>query len=247
MVSELKKSISAILYERLTGPFYGTLIISWLIWNWKVVYATFFVSEDKLSESRIQYVSNLLTNKDFVFYYPIISTIILILVVPFIANGAYWVSLKFDNWKRNKRNTIENKQLLSVEESIALREIIVQQEDRLAQIIQGKDKEISQLKALVNMSKKTKPKEAVSLIKNTQKPEIEKFIEEYKEISKKFIFTNYIKRISEVVNSGYSITNISNDAVSFFVANDLIEKSGSVYRFTEKGKYFLKLYVNSNS
>ena len=57
MIANLKKSLSAILYERTSSPFYGTLIVSWLVWNWKIIYLTFFISEDKIELDKISYIS----------------------------------------------------------------------------------------------------------------------------------------------------------------------------------------------
>ena len=34
-MTDVKKSLNSIINERISSPFYGTLILSWLIWNWK--------------------------------------------------------------------------------------------------------------------------------------------------------------------------------------------------------------------
>lgn len=242
MISELKKSVSATLYERLTSPFYGTFVTAWLLWNWKIPYVTFFVSEKKLNTSKIEYISSQLSNVNFSVTYPIISTAVLILIFPFIANGAYLVSLRFDKWKREKRNEVENTQLLSIEESIALRESIVQQEERLDQIINNKDKEISSLKALVSQLQKNSPQK---VIESKTKFQDRRYSKEYEEISAKSLFINNIDRISKYIQSGYGFDDLPNNAVAFFVGNDLIQKKGGSYDFTEKGKFFLKEFYNS--
>lgn len=36
-LKEFGNSVNKILNERLTNPFYGTLVVSWLIINWKIV------------------------------------------------------------------------------------------------------------------------------------------------------------------------------------------------------------------
>ena len=88
MIDELKKSLSAILYERTTSPFYGTLLISWLIWNWKIVYLTVFISESSINTDKINYIVSNFNDIHCLLIYPLISTIVLLTVVPFISNGA---------------------------------------------------------------------------------------------------------------------------------------------------------------
>jgi hypothetical protein len=56
MIEETKKSIQSILYQRVSSPFYGTSIVSWLIWNWKVIYLTIFVSEKIIKKSKIDFI-----------------------------------------------------------------------------------------------------------------------------------------------------------------------------------------------
>jgi len=56
MLDDIKKSLNEIIYERTTSPLYGTLIISWLIWNWRIVYLTFFISEKKITKNKIDFI-----------------------------------------------------------------------------------------------------------------------------------------------------------------------------------------------
>lgn len=149
MIEELKKSLSAILYERTTSPFYGTLLISWLIWNWKIVYLTVFISESKINTDKINYITNNFNDVHCLLIYPLISTVILLTVVPFISNGAYWLSLKFNKWKKDQKNIVEMKQLLTLEQSIKLREQISEQEKRFERLLENKNQEIDQLKVFI--------------------------------------------------------------------------------------------------
>jgi hypothetical protein len=70
----------------------------------------------------------------------------LITVIPFASNGAYWLSMKFENWKIEKKKSIEKKQLLSFEQSLALREEIIEQQSKLDRMLGSKDLEIEQLR-----------------------------------------------------------------------------------------------------
>lgn len=151
MFDELKKSISALLYERTTSPLFGTLIVSWSLWNWKVLYLTFFISENKLiGKNKIEYISENYNDSFNLLWFPLISTAILITLIPYLSNGAYWISIKFLKWKKDKKNEVEMNQLLTLEQSIELREQISNQELKLSKIVEDKNLEIKQLNLLVN-------------------------------------------------------------------------------------------------
>ncbi|WP_406845030.1 hypothetical protein [Flavobacterium soyae] len=140
MIDDLKKSFDQIIYERTTSPFYGSFIISWCLWNWKIIYLTFFVSQDKID----YIVTNFSAFKN-IFIFPLLSSIFIITLVPFITNGAYWLSLKFNKWRVDQKNLVDGKQLLSIEQSIELREQISKQEERFAKLVEDKNLEIKQL------------------------------------------------------------------------------------------------------
>lgn len=139
------KSIKAILYDRITSPFYGTLIISWLLWNWEIPYVTFFVSESKICGTKIHYIIENCGNLNNLLLFPLISTVFLILVIPFVSNGAFWITHKFDTWRINKRNELDNKQLLTLAHSIALRTEMLELEGKIEKQLNSKDLEIKQL------------------------------------------------------------------------------------------------------
>ena len=71
MINELKKSINAALYERAVSPLYGTFLITWSLWNWKIIYLTFFVSENKLEINKIDYIVANYYSPEIAFVYPI--------------------------------------------------------------------------------------------------------------------------------------------------------------------------------
>lgn len=149
MLSEFRKSISAVLYERMTSPLYGTLIISWLIWNWKIVYLTLFISESSIDSTKIDYIIENYCNIHALVTLPLISSALLITVVPFISNGAYWLSLKFDKWRSDKKNEIERSKLLTLEQSIQIRNEMSEQEEKFKKSLDGNENEIKILKGQV--------------------------------------------------------------------------------------------------
>lgn len=155
MFDELNKSFWSTLKERTTSPFYGTFVITWLLWNWKIIFSIFFVSEKHLSVNRIEYVGSLLNIKLLLFY-PILSTAVILFLMPFITINVYRVYLYFERWKRNIKTDIEDTQLLTLEESIAIREEKVSEGERFTKALELKDKEISRLEKTINSIEKRK-------------------------------------------------------------------------------------------
>lgn len=138
MIDEIKKSANSIFNERISSPFWGTLICSWLIWNWRIVYVTFIINQDKIPGTKIDYILNNFSDINYTVTYPLISTVLLLTLVPFITNGAFWLSLKFQQWRSDQKNAIEKRQLLTLEQSILLREEIINQEKGLTHFLKAK-------------------------------------------------------------------------------------------------------------
>ncbi|MCG8734722.1 hypothetical protein [Tenacibaculum finnmarkense] len=237
-MQDIKKSISTIIYERTTSPFYGTLIISWIVWNWKIIYLTFFISENKIAKSKIDYIVENYSDTHHIITYPLISTAILITLIPFLANGAYWISLSFSNWKLTKKNLIEKKQLLTVEQSIELREQILKQEERFSKLVNDKNLEIKQLNDII-------------LERNSLKKEIiDDSLKEIKELAERFNNNpTEIKTLNVIIRAIQSnYRQEDNDEtvkiLSLLESYLIIDKTDSaLYKFTKNGKRFLR-YIN---
>lgn len=106
-MKEFSDSLKAALFERTTSPFYGSFFISWSIWNWKILYLTFFISESKIKVSKIDYiVANYLDWCDN-FWIPLVSAISIILIGSCLSYGAYFIQQKFRNWKLILKYRIE--------------------------------------------------------------------------------------------------------------------------------------------
>lgn len=121
MLSEIKSSFKSVLSDRLTSPLYGTLIVSWLIWNWKIVYVTLFVSADTLYVSKLFYIEENLLDPWTNIVWPLASSAFLIVLAPLIANGAYWMSIKYTAWRKGKQDEVLKSERLTVEESLKLK------------------------------------------------------------------------------------------------------------------------------
>ena len=145
MIEEFRNSIRSILYERVNSPLFGTLIVSWVVWNWKIIYLTIFISEDKIEGTRIDYILTNYANLNNIVWFPLLSTVALILIIPFVSTGALWVSLKFNKWKKDIKNNIEKTETLTVHQSIDLRKEINDQEVEMQRMLVSKNDKIQVL------------------------------------------------------------------------------------------------------
>jgi hypothetical protein len=253
MIDDIKKSFNSILYERTTSPFFGTLIISWVFWNWKIIYLTIFISEDKIQGNKIDYLTNNFSNAHHLITYPLISTVLLITIVPFISNGAFWLSLKFNKWKKDQKNIVEMKQLLTLEQSIELREQISEQENRFEKLLESKNSEIENLNIIIeNMNKER------SMIDNKITPtflgnKIEEHDDELIDLYHRI--KNNEKELLEYNNVVYHIQRgykmnghdaPNSNFISLLESYDIIENFGNAdFKFSDKGKQFNKLMIGN--
>lgn len=231
MFDDIKKSISAILYERTTSPLFGTFIISWLVFNWKIVYLTLFISEDKIEVNKIDYITTNYNNEWNLIWYPLISTFLLITIIPIFSNGAYWLTIIYNKWKIEKKKEIELSQQLTLEQSIALRKQVSDQESQFERILSGKDLEIKQFREIIEFNKSKKGNTEYEMLAQKIKDDEVK-LNSYKDI------------ITRIQNSSYTddASKKNADVIHLLESYDVIENLGNgVYKYTEQGKEFLKL------
>lgn len=250
MIDEFKKSVNSVLYERVSSPLFGAFIFSWCIYNWKIIYLTLFVSESKLTENKIDYITNNFFELKNLLWLPLLATAIIILIYPFLAVGAFYVTSKFKQWKIGIRNDIEKKQTLTIAESIELRSEIRKQEDNFDNLLKDKIQEIETLKANINEYEKQllSLNQSVSTLPNKEKENIYKTdFEELKSNSKLFTqFEKVAPRAQREIRMFSESSGIDRKVFDYFLANDIVEKSGvtGVYKFTEKGKIFNRMRLD---
>ena len=250
MFPEIKKSFQSILYERTTSPLFGTFIASWLLWKWRIIYLTLFISEDKITIDKISYITRYCSNKHLLITGPLLSTFLLITIIPFLSNGAFWLELYFNSWKKRKKNEFEMKQLITLEQSIELREQIINQDKRFEKLIEEKNNEITTLNSIITNYQKSSnfddeppiditltDSEKNEIVNQNSKNEIIQIVDR---LNRDINLLNQYKEILRLIQHTSSIVGrdaIPTKAISFFESHDIISaKSGGVYTLTEKGK-----------
>ena len=247
----ISKSISASLYEKTKSPLYGTIIISWSVWNWKFIYYLFAVNKNTEYSHRLDYIQNELTSNWTLFYGPIISTILILTVIELIANYSYWLSLLYKTWRVNKKATTEGKQLLTFEQSLKLRNDLKIKEEGFEKLIQDKEESIKTLESTIFQLNKTiteSKKDNAKIVKTPQKDE-QHVNNDYKELILNKSVSGYIDQIYRLIKTRESLlrNGIPQSTIDFFEAKDYIKStSGKIYGFfdfTAKGKELFSYYI----
>lgn len=243
MLDEFKKSISSALYERVVSPFYGTLLVSWSVWNWKIVYLTLFISESSIKADKISYILTNYSDIHHLVTYPLISTALLLTVFPFVTNGAFWLSLKFHKWKVDKKHEIERSQLLTLEQSIELRSEVAEKEKHFEEMLSGKNREIESLKIqLEELERATSPEKPKSRTANSSATSITKESREFQSFLDSGKIDGFIALKDELLKDGW-FAHEDIDGFESAMAFGLVQHQGSGAKLSAKGKEFFKWLI----
>ncbi|EIO3906137.1 hypothetical protein LQK15_000584 [Vibrio vulnificus] len=245
-MEEFKKSFHSVLYERVSSPMYGTLIVAWAFWNWKILYVTLFVSEKELPFNKLEWIEAYALSLDNLFYKPIISTIFLLTIMPFVSNGFYWLHLRFNKWKVDKRNSIEMESLLTLEQSIEIRRQMENMSNTLSHTIENKDLEIKQLKAQLETLQSDEP---IKIKNNVNVVNTQTSSNDYRELALQIVESQSLSEsydtVLEYIQGGWTGAHgdekISPRDLAFLEAHDVIQSKGDgTYIFGPEGKGVLK-------
>ena len=279
-MSDLTTSIKEIFNERISSPFYGSLIVSWLLWNWEIPYVTFFIDQSRLGDSinKIDYIFKHCDSWMLLLVAPLLSTGAIIFLLPYLTNYASKITAKFDRKRKDAQIEINRTQLLTIDQSVKILRQLEEQENSFKILLSSRDTEIDLLKKQLESALKVEPtsknKDLQNLL-NSKAQEIKELQEKlnalrlepatiypalppdsktvtdlmYAEELDRFLknenLTKWFDRISRFVqDQSQMYNNVPNDVQNYYLANDLIERAAKGYKFTEKGKYFLKHYTN---
>jgi hypothetical protein len=134
-MNEYLKSFRAAVGDRFSSPLFGNFILSWIVFNWKIIYVTLFIDADKLFDkellakgvaqpiTKLDYIQRYLIEPHHSWEYPLYATAALILVVPFASAVAVIVPEIANKLKNNWRIKIRGSRYVLMEEHVtALKE-----------------------------------------------------------------------------------------------------------------------------
>lgn len=240
MLNEVKNSIKNNLLNKLVSPFYGAFIISWLIWNWEILYATIFVDPELLWISKgllkLDYILSFyppekyIVNIIFLAIGPLLSSYIAVFIFPMITKRFYKKSLESEAENINIKTEIEQGILKKKGEKLAAEEKILIKESSV------KDRKKEEIKS----QGEEWGKEFNDFKKHPLYPELKKMVDVlYGQGGKTYTWrgSRYIRNINQdmiAIAHTKGLININNSG----------DPSNEIFELTEKGKYFINMYLN---
>ncbi|NMD53860.1 hypothetical protein HG547_19855 [Shewanella sp. DNRA4] len=149
MFEDISNAIKATLYERVSSPFISSFVLSWCVFNYKILFILFSNMDTRYKFYEIE-VLQLQPQKilgfDFSFYpyvflFPFLTAIFYTLVFPFIEIGLTYVWMKGQKLVKSTKVTIEDETPISQEKYTALLKKIRQMDRDYGDDLERKDNE----------------------------------------------------------------------------------------------------------
>ncbi|MCK4738737.1 MAG: hypothetical protein KAT46_02205 [Deltaproteobacteria bacterium] len=216
MVGDLVKTIRENLHERISSPLLGAFIISWSVINYRFFMVVF--SSESVTEKFTLIDTQIFSDPDtyllYLIYYPLLSTLCFIFIYPLPASFAYWFWKIYQEQLAKVRQKIEGKALLTLDESMELKNKFSKLEGEYIESLERKDREIERLKKEVEASREKSPSDKERLDKlyptSAEKPVVKKELElEEEEIEVlRFVYSKGGRVMKDtVLNKGNRILN----------------------------------------
>lgn len=238
MIDDIKKSFTSAFDKRTRSPLYATFAISWCIWNWKAIYYIFVVKSDVDFDERVYELSHNITTQWTLAWGPIISTIVILVGLEFISGYVYQLSLYYKKRRIKIKQRFEEKELLTVEQSFAIKEENKRAHEATAKLVNDRDNIISGMN--LRIEELLKENESLKQLKNT--PTRNQINSEVERLGKKLSDDGMTEQFIELANflgsKSLNLNHIDRALLLYFEDNKLIKtsiNSSNYYKLTDIG------------
>lgn len=245
MLSEAIDSFKENIKQKIANPFLGTLLLVWIVKNWKVVYAFFFFDKEHKLQNRIDYFNSYWKEHNFIWnFVGVVLLTILILVVTYLFLAlSRFISSYYENviipqiqkWSKGKIVAAETHQIAI--DRISVLESKVEVERRAKVELQNEIERLENRK--LSNEDSNLPSENFSDIASRLDQNFEKD-------AIKAVFTDIAQNLS--VKSANSIVEfLLNNALIEYKTHSAGNPGNRYYKFTTRGNEFRKEYFGKYS
>jgi hypothetical protein len=172
MFDDVGKTIKAILYDRITSPLFGTFVLSWCGWNWRLI-VLFLTDSSTTVTKKFQYLdAELYPSNGVTFIYglllPATTTAFFIYIYPWFARKVY-------GYWREQQNELKKLQVMKDGEKPLTKEEAqeIQSQALLSELRyqEEREKREARIRDLENLVKSLQPESALVPVKGSAKVE----------------------------------------------------------------------------
>lgn len=247
MVKDIFDSFKDNIKERTTNPFLGTLIIVWILNNWKLVYSLLYFDSKFTLTERLLYITNYFQHTSFIanMLFSIFVTIgvliityILLGVSRVIANLYHKILIPWIYYITDKSSIVEKSEYNTLLERIKLLEERLEIE-RLAKVSAQNERDQSDQKL-------------ATMINNRQSVQQSTFTSEEEDLYNKVVSSSKWRLLNDTVievRKGLRIDH-NDPTITLLLKHNLIKpttvggSNAKVYKFTDEGDRFV-LWFNT--
>lgn len=262
-MKEILKSFFETSRERIKNPLIGTFLISWTAINWKPITVLLFSSQS--IENKIDYIESCYSNFSTYFLIPFLIALIYVIILPYfmwavdelirkstIGRKRNLIKQKIFDYEGKQKIAIEDSKLEDLKASYRdkvdfnkqieqLRNQLDEREEYLKSLsteLQNVHNENTDLKKLISDSNNDK--------RNTQDSIYENQYAEFKESD----LYDYFREVGVKIRNGGDFPHGINEIIKEkYLLKSIVEEVQTeekfYYKFTNKGLFFWKKYVNS--
>lgn len=232
-IEQIKEAVQVYLNEKMYSPFYSTLIASWLVWNWKIIYITFFIDSNLLAQQK-----NLLKIEYLQFFYSFstrpIETGLHLIVLPVVSTYLIIYIL----------NPIASRFLVKYLQNHNNNELITLEKER--ELLKLKESKLNVFKQAIKIQKEEER------IEDESKTQEQKWQEEYNDFKNSPFYPGFTGIEDSIYQFKGDTKDLDPEIKAYCDSNDIITIGDNSFsekekiELTDKGKYFMKNYKNEN-
>lgn len=208
MFEQFSNSIKATLYDRISSPLSSSFLVSWCLWNYKILIVLFSSIKpyDKYNQIEILISTTIFKTP---FYeplgywlsngivFPALSALAYIYLYPVPSKIIYEHHLKTQDALKSLRNKIENEERLSVKDSLKIKNDWFGKEKVYIDLINSKDIDIKTKEATI---------ESLHIVYNNQKDETNKLNERLSTLNE-----NIASKLQELEDTQLEFIKVNNE------------------------------------
>ena len=145
MLTEWTRSINAILYQRISSPFWGSFLLGWIASNWKIIIVLFFTQSEELGLTKLEYIETNLLGLNNMLWQPLIFAFVIIFIGTALSYLVYLWSKWTESGFRKVKEKYDGKKKINIEEAKELRITVNKEKDRYASIFKDLNENIEKL------------------------------------------------------------------------------------------------------